>query len=95
LKVNLHHFSDKDKDKKLKRSHKTVGINVFLSIFADDRRIRIRTSNRQMDPDPDPGSLKTYGSGSATLLFNRQRAANRSLRFPSLNNFSWLPHKGD
>jgi hypothetical protein len=31
LKVHLHHFS---KIKSKKRSHKTVGINVFLSIFA-------------------------------------------------------------
>ncbi len=29
LKVHLHHFS-----KKSYRSHKTVGINVFLTIFA-------------------------------------------------------------
>jgi hypothetical protein len=33
LKVHLHHFS-KIKSNKEKRSHKTVGINVFLTIFA-------------------------------------------------------------
>jgi len=32
-------------DKKSKRSHKTVGINVFLTILLDDRRIRIHTSD--------------------------------------------------
>jgi hypothetical protein len=30
------------KDKKSKRSHKTVGIKVFLIFFLNDRRIRIR-----------------------------------------------------
>ena len=51
-------------DIKSKRSHKTIGIKVFLTIFAW----------RQKDPYPylvlmypDPGGPKTYGSGSATL----------------------------
>ncbi len=39
------------KDKKSKRSHKTVGIKVFLTIFAcwyHDRRIRIRNTGRKL-----------------------------------------------
>ncbi len=53
LKVHLHHFS-KIKTKKSKRSHKTVGIEVFshyLEVFLlDDRRIRIRihTSDKRI-----------------------------------------------
>jgi hypothetical protein len=61
------------KDKKSKRSHKAVGIKVFLTIFNGDRRIQIRIHTSESDPDPDPGGPKTYGSevsgfGSATLL---------------------------
>ncbi len=33
------------KDKKSKRSHKTVGIKVFLAIFLDNRRIQIYSSD--------------------------------------------------
>jgi hypothetical protein len=33
------------KDKKSKRSHKTVEIKVFLLFFLNDRRIRIRIRN--------------------------------------------------
>jgi len=36
-------FTSFFKDKKSKRSHKTVGIKVYLTIYADDRRIRINT----------------------------------------------------
>ncbi len=52
------------KDKKSKRSHKTVRIKVFLTILLDDRSIRIHTSDywirtreaqKHADPvDPDP-----------------------------------------
>jgi hypothetical protein len=44
------------KGKKSKRSHKTVEIKVFLTIFAYDRRIRIRIQEAQkhVDPDSDP-----------------------------------------
>ncbi len=35
----LHHFPKKKSEK---RSHKSVGINVFLTIFLDDRKIRSR-----------------------------------------------------
>jgi hypothetical protein len=34
LKVHLHNFINFFRDKKSYRSHKTVGINVFLTIFA-------------------------------------------------------------
>ncbi len=34
LKVHLHNFTTFFKDKKPKRSHKTVGIKVLLTIFA-------------------------------------------------------------
>jgi hypothetical protein len=37
-------FTSFIKDKQSYRSHKTDGINVFLTIFAEDRRIRIRIS---------------------------------------------------
>ncbi len=59
------------KDKKSKRSHKTVGIKVFLLFWLEDRRIRIRTraltheririqeAQEHMDPaDPDPQHCK-------------------------------------
>ncbi len=56
------------KDKKSKPSHKTVGIKVFLTIFAwwqkdSDPNLWLE------DTSPDPGGSKTYGSdgsGSAT-----------------------------
>jgi hypothetical protein len=38
-------FSSFFKDKKSKRNHKAVGIKVFLTIFACDRRIQIHTSD--------------------------------------------------
>jgi hypothetical protein len=41
-KVHLHHFS---KIKSHNKSHKTVGIKVFLTVLLDGRRIRIRTSD--------------------------------------------------
>ncbi len=47
---------------KVKKSHKIVGIKVFLTIFAWLKK----------DPDPDPGGQKTcgsgFGSGSGALL---------------------------
>ncbi len=54
------------KDKKSKRSHKTVEIKVFLTIFA------WWWKDSDPDPhlwlvDPDPGGPKTCGSGSGTL----------------------------
>ncbi len=52
-------FTSFFKDKKSKRSHKAVGIKVFLTTFAGDRRIR----NREPDPDPYP---LTNGSGSGS-----------------------------
>ncbi len=56
------------KDKKSKRSHKTAGIKVVLTLFAwwwKDPEL--------VDPKPDPGGLITRGSGgsgfgSGTLL---------------------------
>ncbi len=53
-------FTSFFKDKKSQRSHKTVGINFFLTIFAwwkkdPDPYIWI------MDPDADPRGPKTYG----------------------------------
>ncbi len=77
-------FASFFKDKKSKRSHKAVGIKVFLTIFAwwqkdpdpgldPDQNPYPWLMNP--DPDPDPGGPKTYGSdgsrfgsGSATLL---------------------------
>jgi hypothetical protein len=44
------------KDKKPKRSHKTVGIKVLLLFLLDDRRIRIREAQKHVDravPDPE------------------------------------------
>ncbi len=71
--VHLHHFF---KDKKAKRSHKTVGIKVFLTIFAWWQK------GPDPDPylrlvDPDPGGPKTCGSGgsglgSVTLVTSKQ-----------------------
>ncbi len=55
-------------DKKSWRSHKTVWIKVFLTIFAWSKDLDpyLWLTN----PDPDPGCPKTYGSngsGSTTL----------------------------
>jgi hypothetical protein len=59
-------FTSFFKDKKSKRSHKKVGIKVFLLFFLADRKIRIRIHNfdywvrireaeKHVDPvDPDP-----------------------------------------
>jgi hypothetical protein len=49
-------FTSFFKDKKLKRSHKTVEIKVFLLFVLHDRRIRIRIQEAQkhVDPSPDP-----------------------------------------
>jgi hypothetical protein len=47
LKVHLH--------QKVKKSHKIVGIKVFLLFLHDDRRIQIREAKKPVDPvDPDP-----------------------------------------
>ncbi len=65
-------FTSFFKDKKSKRSHKTVGIKVFLTILLDDRRFRIRSRMDPdpylclVDPDPDLGGPKTCGSGSGS-----------------------------
>jgi hypothetical protein len=58
-------FTSFFKDKKYKRSNKTVGFKVFLNFFA--------CWEKDLDPDlwlmnPDPGGPKTYGSGSGTLV---------------------------
>ncbi len=45
LKVHLHTRTSFFKEKKSYRSHNTVGINVFLTIFLDDKRIRIWISD--------------------------------------------------
>jgi hypothetical protein len=60
-------FTSFFKDKKSKRIHKTVGIKVFLTIFA------CWTFSKQnpdpylwrMDPDQDPGGPETCGSGGS------------------------------
>jgi hypothetical protein len=54
-------FTSFFKDKKSKRSHKTVEIKVCLIIliyWLNDRRIRIRIQEAQkhVDPDSDPDS---------------------------------------
>jgi hypothetical protein len=75
------------RQKKSKRSHKTVGNNVFLTIFAwwwkHPIRIRIHTL-RLIDPDPDSGGPKTYGSGSVTL-------PNDPLLFSVAQWIFWMP----
>ncbi len=56
-KVFLHFegtFTSLFKNKKYKRSHKTVGIKVFLRFLVADRRIRIREAQKHVDPDSDP-----------------------------------------
>ncbi len=40
------------KDKKSKRSHKAVGIKVFLLFLLGDRRIQIQETQKHTDPDP-------------------------------------------
>ena len=52
-------FTSFFKDKKSKRSHKTVGIKVFLTIFA------------WLLKDSDPGSPKTCGSGTLLNVADR------------------------
>jgi hypothetical protein len=71
LKVHLHHFS------KIKSHHKEVTkqqeSRFFIQFLLDDRRIWEPKPDPDpylvlLDPDLDPGGLKTYGSGSATLV---------------------------
>ncbi len=76
LKLHLHHFSKI----KVKKSHKIVGIKVFLTIFAWWLKDPVPDPEKDPDPDPylwlvdpDPGDPKTHGSsgsgfGSATLV---------------------------
>jgi hypothetical protein len=52
-------FTSFFKDKKSKRSHKTVGIKVFLIFLLDERRIRIRAGRPVFIP-------LTNGSGSGS-----------------------------
>jgi hypothetical protein len=62
FKVHLHHFSKIKSHKEFAKQY--LGITVFLTILLDDRRIRIRISDKWIP--------KTYGSGfrsgSATLV---------------------------
>jgi hypothetical protein len=56
------------KDKKSKRSHKTVEIKIFLYYFC----LMIEGSGSGSIPltngsDPDPGGIKTYGSDGSEL----------------------------
>jgi hypothetical protein len=79
-------FTSFFKDKKSKRSHKTVGIKVFLTIFAwwqkdpDPEPYLLL-----VDPDPDPRGPKTcgsgFGSGSGTPAVT---ILNRIYFWPSL-----------
>jgi hypothetical protein len=56
-------------DKKSKRSHKTVGIKVFLLFFLDDRRIfGAGSGSRPKTYESDGSGSSGSGSGSATLL---------------------------
>jgi hypothetical protein len=47
-------FTSFFKDKKSKRSHKTVEIKVFLAFLLNDRRVRIQIHEAQKHVDPDP-----------------------------------------
>ncbi len=67
-------FTSFSKNKVKKKSqHRTVGIKIFLTIFAWwYKDLDLDPYLWLMDPDPDPGGPKTYGSNgswSATLLF--------------------------
>jgi hypothetical protein len=44
-------FTSFFKDKKSKRSHKTIGLRFFLLFLLDDRRIRIQRRIRNHTPD--------------------------------------------
>ncbi len=80
------------KEKKLKKSHKAVGIKVFLTFFVwwlkdpdPDPEPDPDPYIWLMDPDPDPGGPKTCGSGgsgfgSATLLQRYVRALTGASR---------------
>ncbi len=61
FKVRYPTFISFFKDKKSKRSHKTVGIKVFFTFLLDDRRIRIRIQEAQKHKDPtDPDPQHMY-----------------------------------
>jgi hypothetical protein len=45
------------KDKKSKRSHKVVGIRIFLLFLLGDRRIQIRNQDAQKHVDPVDSDL--------------------------------------
>jgi hypothetical protein len=61
MKVHLHNFS-KMKIEKSKRSHKTVGIQVFLLCFFDDRRMVEGSGSGR------PKNMWIGGSGFGTIL---------------------------
>jgi hypothetical protein len=82
LKVNLHHFL---KINSLKRSHKTVGMKVFLKLFLlADRRIRIRIHTVPL----------TNGSGSGSRPKNlRIRRISIRIRNTAVNRNIYIRDK--
>ncbi len=77
------------KDKKSKRSHKAVGIKVFLTFFAWCKKDPDPDSEPDLYlwlMDPDPGGPKTCGSGgsgSATLVLAAEKRRWRTKNSPS------------
>jgi hypothetical protein len=63
-------FTPYFKNKKSKRSNKTVGNKVFLTtvFLLDDRRVRIRTSDKRIRIQEAQKKYGSDGSGSATLV---------------------------
>ncbi len=60
------------KDIKSWRSHKTVGIKVFLTFLLDDGRIRIRTNNDVSGPRKPIPSGSGYSTLTVTEPFNNE-----------------------
>ncbi len=78
-------FTSFFRDKKSKKSQKTVGIKVFLTIFA--------WWKKDPDPyllltDPDPGGPKTYGSYGYVTLTGIVSALPKTFRI-RIHSFVW------
>jgi hypothetical protein len=78
------------KDKKSKKSHKALGIKVFITIFARWKK------DPEPDPDPylwlmdpDPEGPKTCGSGTSESGFWSGSATLQVKKSQDITNFDW------
>ncbi len=83
LKVHLHNFSKK----KIIRSNKTAEIKVFITIFLDDRRIRIRITVSLTD-----GCGSGWPNNILILRIRIRNTAKKSKKSVDLFRGRWLQY---